>query len=625
MNQLTPKQKKNLRDIIIAMAIYIVLIIVEHAVPVIGDNRFVMFVLFLIPYFIVGHNVVRKALLGIKNRQMFDESFLMTLATIGAFVTGENTEAVAVMLFYQVGEWFQSYAVNKSRRSISDLMDIVPEYANVDVDGEIEVMDPDDVEVGSIIIIKPGEKVPLDGRVIEGHSMVNTSALTGESVPRSINAGDDIISGCINGEGLLRVETTKLFDDSTVSKILEMVETAAERKSKTENFITRFAHWYTPVVVIGAVILAIVPSIFTGQWMTWIYRACTFLVISCPCALVISVPMAFFSGIGAASSYGVLVKGSNYLEQMAKVDTIVCDKTGTLTQGSFKVVDLRPAEGISQEELLKTAALAEGMSTHPIAASIRAALQSDVNTGIVDDVENVSGKGLIALVNGKKIYCGNRALLSDQGISVDPVDDPQSTIVYVAVDQMFIGTIHIADEVKAEAKEAIAAIKEQGIKQVIMLTGDRKEVSQAVADQLGVDQVYSELLPGDKVDRVEALLSQEDNTVAFVGDGINDAPVLSRADVGVAMGSMGSDAAIEAADIVIMDDNLKRLTTIIKIANSTVKISYQNIYFALGVKFLILILGALGLANMWAAVFADVGVAVICILNSMRTLTKKYD
>ncbi|MBO6046817.1 MAG: cadmium-translocating P-type ATPase, partial [Erysipelotrichaceae bacterium] len=446
----------------------------------------------------------------------------------------------------------------------------------------------------------------------------------GESVPRSVHAGDDIISGCINGEGLLRVQTSKIYDDSTVAKILELVETAAERKSQRESFITRFARWYTPVVVISALILAIVPSIIFRNPMTWIYRACTFLVISCPCALVISVPMAFFGGIGAASKYGVLVKGSNYLEQMAQINTIVCDKTGTLTKGDFKVVDLRPVEGVSKEDLLKTAALAESLSTHPIALSIQAALDHQISADIVTDVQNVSGQGLIATMNDMVVYCGNRLLLTNHGIDVEAVNDPQSTIVYVAVEDRFIGTIHIADEIKEGAKNAIARLKDEGVEQVVMLTGDHKQVSDAVGQAIGVDEVYAGLLPGDKVDRVEQLLKLHPGQVAFVGDGINDAPVLSRADVGIAMGSMGSDAAIEAADIVIMDDNLARLSTIMAIARKTISVSNQNIAFALAVKFLILILSAFGLANMWAAVFADVGVAFLCILNSMRTLATKY-
>lgn len=623
--KLNPRQKKDLRNILIASGIYIVLAIISHlkTFSVVNTNRWLMLALYLVPYFIVGYNVVRKALLGIKNLQMFDESFLMFIATIGAFVTGENAEAVAVMLFYQIGEWFQDYAVNRSRQSIADLMDIAPEFANVEVDGTIEVMDPDDVEVGSVIVIKPGEKVPLDGYVIEGDSMVNTSALTGESVPRSVKAGDQIISGCINGNGLLKVKTTKIYEDSTVAKILELVEEAAEKKSKTENFITRFAKYYTPIVVISAVVLAIVPSIITHDWMTWVYRACTFLVISCPCALVISVPLSFFGGIGAASNAGVLVKGSNYLELMSKIDTIVSDKTGTLTKGDFKVIEVRPTEGISKEDLLKTAAYAEGLSTHPIAVSIREALNKKVDLSAVTDVENVSGQGLIADINNRKVYVGNAKLMQSHSINYVEVEDASATVVYVALEVQYLGSILIADELKSEAKQAISDLKAQGVSRFIMLTGDKKSVAEEVAHKLGVDEVYAELLPGDKVDKVEELLLKRQNTdkkLAFIGDGINDAPVLSRADVGIAMGSMGSDAAIEAADIVIMDDNLERLSKVMKIAKKTVSISYQNIIFALAVKILILVLGAIGLANMWAAVFADVGVAFICILNSLRAL-----
>ncbi len=623
---MTKKQKRELKKIIIALIIFLCLVIFEHTadIPAITQSRLIMFILFLIPYFIVGGSVVRKALLGIKNRQMFDESFLMTIATIGAFVTGENAEACAVMLFYQVGEFFQSYAVGRSRKSISDLMDIQPEYANLENEnGSIEVIDPDDVEVGNILVIKPGEKVPVDGIVTEGFSMVNTSALTGESVPRNIEPGDQIISGCINGEGLLKIEATKAYEDSTVAKILELVENAASKKSRTENFITRFARYYTPIVVIAAVILAIIPSVITGEWSVWIYRACTFLVISCPCALVISVPLSFFGGIGAASNQGVLVKGSNYLELMADVDTIVSDKTGTLTKGEFKVNDVICAEGVSKEEVLRLAALAEAMSTHPIAASIKEAYQGTWTTDRVEDVKNVSGQGIIATIEKRPVLVGNEKLMTAHHIVFKKSDDLTATVVYVACDDQYIGTILISDAVKPEAAEAIAELKHDAVKRIVMLTGDRRETADAVAHKLGLDAVYSELLPGDKVEKVEELLTDLKGTkrkLAFIGDGINDAPVLTRADIGIAMGSMGSDAAIEAADIVIMDDNLNRLPIIIRIAKKTVRISKQNIIFALVVKIGILILGALGIANMWAAVFADVGVAVICILNAMRTM-----
>ncbi len=623
---MTKKQKKELKKIIIALVIFIGLVIFEHTaiLPAVAGERLIMFILYLIPFFIAGGSVVRKALLGIKNRQMFDESFLMTIATIGAFATGENAEACAVMLFYQVGEFFQGYAVSRSRQSISDLMDIQPEYANLEnEDGSIEVIDPDDVEVGNILVIRPGEKIPVDGMVIEGDSMVNTSALTGESVPRHVNIGSLIISGCINGDGLLKIRATKIYEDSTVAKILELVENASAKKSRTESFITRFARYYTPIVVIAAVILAIIPSIITGAWGEWIYRACTFLVISCPCALVISVPLSFFGGIGAASRQGVLVKGSNYLELMADVDTVVSDKTGTLTKGEFKVHEVIAAAGAAEDEVLRLAALAEGMSTHPIAASIKEACQGALTMDSVSDVKNVSGQGIIAMINGQRVLVGNAKLLTAEHISFEPSDDLSATIVYVACDGRYMGTILISDAVKPEACEAIAELKDEGVKRIVMLTGDRREAGEAVGRKLGLDAVYAELLPGDKVTQVERLLKELEGTkrkLAFIGDGINDAPVLTRADIGIAMGSMGSDAAIEAADVVIMDDSLMRLPILIRIARKTVRISKENIIFALAVKIGVLILGAVGIANMWAAVFADVGVAVICILNAMRTM-----
>ena len=555
-------------------------------------------------------------------------------ATIGAYVTGENSEAVAVMAFSQVGEWFQDYAVGRSRKSIQDLMDIVPESANVEcTDGTVEEVDPDDVEPGDILVVRPGEKVPVDGVVISGDSMVNTAALTGEPVPRSVHAGSEIISGCINGEGLLRIKATKAFEDSTVSKILELVENASEAKSRTENFITRFARYYTPIVVYAALALAVIPSAITGDVMTWVYRACTFLVISCPCALVISVPLAFFGGIGAASKNGVLIKGSNYLELLAKLDTVVSDKTGTLTEGNFAVSDIHPAEGVSRQDLLRKAAIAEGMSTHPIAVSIRSQLEKEIpgltlNAGQVTDTENVTGHGLIATVDGRKLYVGNDKLMKAHGIALTEEKDRAATIVYVAEGDRYLGAIFIRDTVKKGAKEAIAEMKQEGVRSVVMLTGDRKSVGEAVANELGADAVYAELLPQDKVAKVDELIKGLQKTgdensrkrLAFVGDGINDAPVLTRADVGIAMGSMGSDAAIEAADVVIMDDDLRRIPMVIRIAKRTVGISKANIIFAIAVKLLILLLGALGLANMWAAVFSDVGVAVLCILNSMRLL-----
>lgn len=629
------KKNKELKQVVTALVIFFALMILDKLgiCPAIFENRLFSFVVYLIPYGLSGHGVVRKALLGIKNRQPFDESFLMFVATIGAFATGENSEACAVMLFYQVGELFQSYAVGKSRESITQLMDIVPEFANVErEDGTIETIDPDDVEVGDVLVIKPGEKIPVDGVVRSGESLVNTAALTGESVPRTVRIGDEIISGCINGEGLLKVEAIKAFEDSTVSKILELVENASEKKSKTENFITKFARWYTPIVVYGAVALAIIPSIITRDPLTWIYRACTFLVISCPCALVISIPLSFFGGIGAASRNGVLVKGSNYLELMAELDTVVSDKTGTLTKGTFNVTEVKTAEGVTKEEVLRYASLAEGLSTHPIAKSIyeeyKKETGEEINTNLVTDTENVTGSGIIATVENHKVYVGNEKLMSANNISYEKVEDNSATISYVAMDQKYLGAILIKDEVKPEAKKAVANMKKENVRQVVMLTGDRKSVGEAVGKELGLDIVYTDLLPQDKVLKVEELLTDLENTgtkekrkrLAFIGDGINDAPVLSRADVGIAMGSMGSDAAIEAADVVIMDDDLTKIPATIKIAKKTVHIATQNIVFALAVKLLILLLGALGIANMWAAVFADVGVAVICILNAMRLL-----
>lgn len=635
---MSSKLKKELKNILIALGIFAILMIIDKTgiCPVIFENRLYSFIIYLVPYVMSGYNVVRKAALGVKNKQPFDESFLMVVATIGAFATGENSEACAVMLFYQVGEWFQSYAVGKSRQSITQLMDIVPEYANVEqADGSIETVDPDDVEIGNILVIKPGEKIPVDGKVTFGESLINTAALTGESVPRTVRVGDEIISGCINGEGLLKIEATKAFEDSTVSKILELVETASEKKSKTENFITRFAKVYTPIVVYSAIALAILPSIILGDPMTWIYRACTFLVISCPCALVISIPLSFFGGIGAASRNGVLVKGSNYLELMSQLDTVVSDKTGTLTKGTFSVTSVVPTDGVTKEEVLRNAALAEGLSTHPIAKSIYEEFAKEtgeeLNTNLVTNSENITGQGLIAKVDGHTVYVGNQKLMDAHNIQYASIDDPSATISYVAKDDAYLGAILIKDEIKPEAKSAIASLKKEGIHNVVMLTGDRKEVGDAVGKEIGLDTVYSNLLPQDKVSKVEELLSKLEKKgdekkrprLAFIGDGINDAPVLSRADVGIAMGSMGSDAAIEAADIVIMDDDLRRIPTTIHIARKTVAIAKQNIVFALFVKILILILGAFGIANMWAAVFADVGVAVICILNAMRLL--KYN
>ncbi|WP_031588435.1 heavy metal translocating P-type ATPase [Kandleria vitulina] len=620
---MSSKLKKALQKIIIAFVLYVILIIFEHSniVPAMSSNRLIMFVLYLIPYMIVGYSVVRKAVLGIKHRQLFDESFLMALATVGAFVTGENAEAVAVMLFYQVGEWFQSYAVGRSRKSISDLMDIAPEYANlVKEDGEVEVVDPYDVEVGNTLLIKPGERIPVDGVVLSGTSMINTSALTGESVPRFVKEGDEVISGCINGETALRISASKMYEDSTVSKILELVENASSKKSKTENFITRFARVYTPVVVISALILALVPSLFVGHFSTWIYRACTFLVISCPCALVISVPLAFFGGIGAASSEGVLVKGSNYLEQLSKVDVIVSDKTGTLTQGKFKVNEVIEVNG-KKDEILHLAALAEGYSTHPIALSILDAVGEDIDHSLVSDSRNVAGQGIIARLGDDLLYVGNKTLMDNHHIEAERIDSYE-TLIYVAKNTELLGIIKISDAIKPEARGAIQSLYKNGVKTFMMLTGDKEEVAKHVADELHISKYYAELLPGEKVEKVEEILSGSHNALAFIGDGINDAPVLSRADIGIAMGSLGSDAAIEAADVVIMDDDLSRLSKVIHIAKKTLSISKENIAFSLFIKIGTLILGALGIANMWMAVFADVGVAFLCIINSLRILKK---
>ena len=709
-----PKLKKELQKILTALAIFFAMMVVDKTglCPLIFAHRLPSLIAYLIPYLLCGCDVVRKALLGIKNHQPMDESLLMFVATIGAFATGENSEAVAVMAFYLVGEWFQKYALGKSRKNIASLMDIVPEEANVErADGSIETVDPDDVEIGDILVIKPGEKIPVDAEVLSGESMVNTAALTGESVPRSVHPGEAVISGCINGEGLLRVRATKAFEDSTVSKILELVENASEKKSKTENFITRFARVYTPIVVYSAIALAIIPSILTRDPATWIYRACTFLVVSCPCALVISVPLAFFGGIGAASSNGVLVKGSNYLELLSHLHTVVSDKTGTLTEGNFQVSEVLPASGVEKAELLRMAALAEGMSTHPIAKSIRdayaatvsvmggseasstaavadgsetlavtpsssvidsktgtAATVSATGASLVTDTVNVSGQGLIATLPGRRIFVGNAKLMQAYGIDFTEATNAAATVSYVAVEEdrrsadasaaaaadgnlmgsdgadggsigtgkekgsiRFLGAILIRDQLKPEAKDAIAEMKREGVQSVVMLTGDRKAVGEAVGQELGLDYVYTDLLPQEKVEKVEALLTELDHhgrqqgraELAFIGDGINDAPVLARADVGIAMGSMGSDAAIEAADVVIMDDDLTRIPIVIRIARRTVAISTQNIVFALLVKILILVLTAFGLTNMWIAVFGDVGVAVLCILNSMRLLTIK--
>ena len=624
---MTKKQKKMLTRILITFVIFAILFVCEHTdtlAPL--EGSFLLFLIYLVPYLVIGYDIIYKAARNISHGQVFDENFLMMIATFGAFGVGEYSEAVAVMLFYQVGELFQGYAVGKSRQSISDMMDICPEYANIEEDGILQQVDPDDVEVGSIIVIKPGERIPLDGVIVEGESLIDTAALTGESVPRSAKAGDEIISGCVNGSGTLKVRTTKEFDDSTVAKILELVENASSKKARVENFITRFAKYYTPVVTIGAVILAILPPlIFGGGWAEWIQRACIFLVISCPCALVISVPLGFFGGIGAASQIGVLVKGSNYLEAVAEMDTIVFDKTGTLTKGEFKVTEVQ-SEQLSKEELIELAALGEGYSNHPIANSIREAYGKELDLNRVTQTEEVAGHGIKAVIDGKTVLLGNEKLMKAEKIAYTGCKSI-GTVVYVACDGVFEGAVVISDTIKDGAKEAIRDMKQVGVRKSVMLTGDRRQTAEAVAAEIGIDEVHAELLPGDKVAQVEALLAAEGEKqkLAFVGDGINDAPVLTRADIGIAMGSMGSDAAIEAADIVLMDDDVTKIASIVKIARKTLSIVKQNIVFALAVKAIVLAMGALGFANMWEAVFADVGVSVIAILNSMRTLhiTKK--
>lgn len=623
------KQKIMLYRIIAAAVIYVPLFVLEHMGKLEFQSEIpVQFLLFMIPYLIVGWDIIYRAVRNISHGQVFDENFLMCIATFGALGVKEYSEAVAVMLFYQIGELFQSYAVNRSRQSISAMMDICPEYANIEEDGKLKQVDPDDVEIGTEIVIKAGERVPLDGVVVSGTSFVDTSALTGESVPREVTEGSEIISGCVNGSGLLKVRTTKEFDDSTVAKILELVENASSKKAHVENFITKFAKYYTPIVVCAAVVLAFLPPIILGGgFAEWIQRACIFLVISCPCALVISVPLGFFGGIGAASKQGVLVKGSNYLEALSEMKTIVFDKTGTLTKGEFVVSEVIP-NGWEKEGLLEVAALAEGYSDHPISAALKKAYEEadlgELSMDRVEQAEEIAGHGIKAKIDGRVVYAGNAKLMEEKGVEYEPCTIP-GTVVYLAAEKEFLGTIVISDTVKPEAKRAIAQLKQSGVKKTVMLTGDRKDVGEAVAESLGIDEVYTDLLPGDKVDKVEALLGElgEKEKLGFVGDGINDAPVLSRADIGIAMGSMGSDAAIEAADVVLMDDNILKISSIMRIAGKTLQIVHQNIVFALGVKVLVLILGALGMANMWEAVFADVGVSVIAILNSMRTLKVK--
>ena len=627
---MTSKQKKMLYRIITAFVLFVVLMVLEHTgVLEQLPGQWLVFLIYLIPYLVIGYDIVFKAVRNISHGQVFDENFLMMVATFGAFGVKEYSEAVAVMLFYQVGELFQNYAVGKSRQSISDMMNICPEYANIEEDGVLTQVDPDDVEVGSIIVVKPGERIPLDGIVTEGTSMIDTAALTGESVPRRATVGDEIISGCVNGSSTIKVKVTKAFEDSTVARILELVENASSKKAKVENFITRFAKYYTPVVTIGAVILAILPPlILGGGWTDWIQRACIFLVISCPCALVISVPLGFFGGIGASSKIGILVKGSNYLEAVAEMTTIVFDKTGTLTKGEFKVSEVLPSaeknNTIGKEELLEIAAYGEGYSNHPIANSIREAYGKTLSMERVTDTEEIAGHGIHTFIDGREVYLGNAKLMEAQNIAYTE-NKTAGTVVYVACNNVFAGSIVISDTVKEGSKNAIADMKKVGVKKTVMLTGDRQAAADAVAAELGIDEVHAELLPADKVGEVEKLLGSqnEKERLAFVGDGINDAPVLTRADIGIAMGSMGSDAAIEAADIVLMDDDIRKIASLVKIARKTLGIVKQNIVFALAIKVLVLLLGALGMANMWEAVFADVGVSVIAILNSMRTLNTK--
>ena len=617
------KQKKMLTRIIIAF----VLIAVLSVLPVDG---YLEFALYMIPYLVIGYDILIKAFKGIRNKQVFDENFLMAVATIGAILLKDYKEGTAVMLFYQIGELFQSYAVGKSRRNITELMDIRPDYANIESDGKLEKVDPDEVEIGSIIVVQPGEKVPLDGVIVEGTTTLNTSALTGESLPRSAKPGDEIISGCINMTGVLKIRTTKEFDESTVSKILELIEESSSRKSRSENFISKFARYYTPAVCYGALALAVLPPIVNlvilhnpAMWSQWIYRALTFLVISCPCALVISIPLSFFAGIGGASNAGVLVKGSNYLETLSETKYVVFDKTGTLTKGVFEVAGVHH-NTMEQSKILEYAALAESFSSHPISRSLKTAYGKEINQNRVTDVEEISGNGVTAKVDGTPVAVGNVKLM--KRIGVEAVECHQvGTVIHVAIDGAYAGHILISDVPKPTSKDAIANLKKNGIKETAMLTGDIDRVAQQVAGELGVDRVYSELLPADKVSKVEELLAKksEKEKLAFVGDGINDAPVLSRADIGIAMGAMGSDAAIEAADVVLMDDDPMKIVKAIRIAKKCMRIVYENIYFAIGIKVICLILGAVGIANMWVAIFADVGVMVLAVLNAIRTLFVK--
>lgn len=627
---MTKKQQKLLNRIIIAAVLFIAGMVSPYVLPESQVASYIEFAVFLASYAIIGWDIIWKAICNIRQGQVFDENFLMMVATIGAFLLGEHSEGVAVMLFYQVGEWFQSYAVAKSRKSITSLMDIRPDYANVERDGKPVQVEPEEVQIGEIITIKPGEKIPIDGTVVSGISMLDTSALTGESLPREVEEGMDVISGCINQTGILKVQTTKEFGESTVAKILDLVENSSEKKARTENFITRFAKYYTPIVVFAALALAVIPPLaFGGNFSDWIYRALTFLVISCPCALVISIPLSFFGGLGGASKCGVLIKGSNYLEALADTEIIVFDKTGTLTKGSFAVSKIH-ANDMSENRLLEIAAYAEDYSNHPISQSIKHAYSKEIDSSRVQDVQEIAGHGVKAVIDGRKVLAGNAKLMNREHIEYEPCNEA-GTVIYVAVDNKFAGYILIEDEVKEDSAFAIKELKANGIKQTVMLTGDSNAVGQKVAQKLGLDKVYTQLLPADKVAYVEELINNLHKTsakgkLAFVGDGINDAPVLARADVGIAMGGLGSDAAIEAADVVLMTDEPSKIVTAKKIARKTLAIAYENIVFAIGVKLIVLALGALGFASMWAAVFADVGVSVIAILNAIRALNvKKYN
>ena len=624
---MTKKQKKVLYRIIASVVLLVAIIVLTKFVTL---NKWVELLLYLVPYLVIGYDILKKAVKGIFKGQVFDENFLMAVATVGAVALGDYKEGVAVMLFYQIGELFQSVAVGKSRKNITSLMDIRPDYANIEVDGKLEKVDPDDVEIGTEIVVNPGEKVPIDGVVSLGDSSLNTSALTGESVPRSVKVGDEIISGCINLTGVLRIKTTKQFGDSTVSKILDLVENSSMKKSRSENFITKFARYYTPAVCGGALVLAILPPVIrilmgeSAMWSDWIIRALTFLVISCPCALVISIPLSFFAGIGCASANGVLVKGSNYLEALSDTEYVVFDKTGTLTKGVFEVTGIYPSNGFDKDSLIRLAAFAESASSHPISVSLKKTYGKEINLDEVSDIEEIAGHGVSALVDGKRVFAGNIKLMKKENVTVDD-EHNEGTVVYVSCDGRYAGCIVISDVVKENSKKAITSLKKSGIKKTVMLTGDSAKTASRVAEKLGIDEYHAELLPADKVDRVEKLLSEKSpkKKLAFVGDGINDAPVLSRADIGIAMGALGSDAAIEAADIVLMDDDPSKIALARKISVHTLKIVKENIWFALLVKAVCLVLGALGIAGMWLAIFADVGVMVIAVLNAIRALKLK--